>query len=209
MQNVLVFVTTNKKMIGNIFKLFYTLLVITMVYGGYEIYRQGPLMMTFFDLGLKAGQASVVFFTLTLLPGMARRFNLRNPLTSSIQVVRRYFGISVFLLAFFHFVMLRVMPVLLGLVPLFLYQLFEMFGVVALTLLFVMFLTSNDFSVARLGRNWYRLHTVVYLVAWLIFLHIAVRDIRSSWGILIGITALVETVSLLYDYVQKRAVKVV
>jgi len=48
---------------------------------------------------------------------------------------------------------------------------FIMLGMAALTLLVPLALTSNAYSIQRLGRNWTRLHKLVYLIAVLGALH--------------------------------------
>ena len=45
-------------------------------------------------------------------------------------------------------------------------------GATALSILFVMALTSNRFSQKKLKRNWKRLHRLVYLALALILLHV-------------------------------------
>ena len=50
---------------------------------------------------------------------------------------------------------------------------FIMFGMASLLLLVPLALTSNKFSIKRLGRNWSRLHKLVYIVSMLVGLHYA------------------------------------
>jgi DMSO/TMAO reductase YedYZ heme-binding membrane subunit len=68
-----------------------------------------------------------------------------------------------------------------------------------------MFLTSNNLSVKRLGKWWKRLHRVVYIVVWLLVLHTGLQRI-SVWTYFIGVFAVLEIGSLIYNYLKKKQV---
>lgn len=203
---MLPFFTQNKGKIINVFKIFYFLLVVVMVVGGSAIYYKNESHLFFYNLGLYSGRATLVVFVITLLPGIARRFNIRTSLTTILMLFRRYLGISVYLLALLHAVLVRLVSRLTGeisaSVP---YPLFELLGIAALNLLFVMFLTSNDLSVARLGLWWKRIHSLTYVIAWLVFGHVALQNPTSIWSILIGVTAVLEIFSLIKPRPQQSA----
>lgn len=200
-------VLKNKTQIITAFKCFYWLILIIIVLGAYSIATNGSQMPFFYEIGVNAGRASIIFFAITLLPGMMRRFGITNKILTSIMTLRRYFGISVYMLALLHFMIVRfifhVMQYGLMLPQL---MLFEVMGFMALNMLFLLFLTSNNFSVAKLGIWWKRLHSLVYVIVWLIFLHVALMSI-SVWTILIGLTALAEVTSLIFAAYKKNQSK--
>ena len=192
-----------KSQIIAFFKLFYLLLIMVMIVGGYAIYTQNSWYTFFYTLGVYLGRTALVFFCMSLFPGISRRFGIRSPLANSLQLIRRYLGISVFMCASTHFTLVRLMDVASGallLAP----KPFELMGFTALTCLFLLFLTSNDYSVFHLKRWWKRLHSLVYIIAWILFGHIFLQGARDVWLFLITVTAIAETCSWLYFYYRRN-----
>ncbi len=149
-----------------------------------------------YEVGLISGQTAIVIFCIIILPGILRRFGIRNMMTSFIMTIRRQLGITMFLLAFLHYSSIRLFPIVFGGLPLTVPPFFEFMGVSALYALAPLFVTSNDVSVRKLGPWWRRIHSMVYFIVWLIFLHTALQRI-SIWSVLIGIFAIAETASLI------------
>lgn len=134
--------------------------------------RGGVLM----DLGRTMGEYALYLLWVTLIPGILKRFRVKG-LLLDIQIilmgVRRQLGILVFLCASAHFTWQRLFLYLdQGIPGLSMIPTFELLGMLALFLLSFLYLTSNDFSVKRLGRNWGRIHALVYIIIWIIALHV-------------------------------------
>ena len=150
------------------------------------------------------GRAALLVLLVVITPGILGRFNIQIKLTRIITLYRRRLGILVFSLAFTHYHLIS-LPRLTGFEPLkFPYPLFQMFGFYALAILFFMFITSNNFSVRRLGKWWKRLHRVVYMALLFILLHTALQR-TSIWSILAGVFLVLEVTSLAYAYIKGRS----
>src|SRR3989338_1351603 len=116
----------------------------------------------------------------------------RHPFALKALSLQRQIGICVFLFALVH--VLLVLHFALGwdlsllLVP---EAVFVLFGVVAFAILAAMAVTSNDFSVKAMGRNWKRVQMLVYMAILLVLLHfINVGQVFASNGWLVGAVVL-------------------
>lgn len=151
-----------------------------------------------YSVGTLAGQVAVVFFCLSILPGILRRFGVKGMMIAFLTSVRRQVGVSMFLFAFLHYASLRLWPFVFGgMTPVIPPPVFELLGVASLYALAPLFITSNDLSVKKLGVWWRRIHAMVYFVVWLIFAHVALQEFEG-WAIVLGIFALLEAGSLFY-----------
>ncbi|MCR4324641.1 MAG: ferric reductase-like transmembrane domain-containing protein [Candidatus Curtissbacteria bacterium] len=185
--------------------LYLVILFISVGLGTYFEKSVGPYFQTFYDLGRTMGQAAIILLGIVVLPGILGRFGIEIRITRIITVFRRQLGILVFILAFSHFYLVRFMPWVTGLFPFWtVWQLFEYLGAAALSLLFVMFLTSNNYSMRTLGRWWKRTHRIVYVVLWLLVLHTGLQRI-SIWSVFIFIFAALEVASLLYARFKSKS----
>lgn len=152
------------------------------------------------SIGNQAGVLAIILFLVTLLPGIFNRLNwrtqwLKNPLLL-ITLFRRHLGIMMFLLVFIHLSFVQTVPTfvryimtqsvglnapLLPLEKLILLpsalsalpSVFVIFGMIGWLLLLPVWLTSNDYSMKKLGKNWKKIQRLTYLAIWLIFLHVA------------------------------------
>lgn len=153
---------------------------------------------------LLCGKTALIFFIITLSPGIFNRFGIRNRILGIIMIFRRQLGISMFLLAAFHGVTLRLIDAFLDGPP-YKIMLFEWFGIFSVSLLFFLFITSNDLSQARLGKWWYLLHRLVYIIMWLILIHVAMQRL-SLWSILATILVISEMGGIIYSNLKKKSV---
>lgn len=198
---VFLFCVKNKSQVISIFKIVYLVLVIFLLAGSWSIYFQTNLFSFFYSKAILFGQIGLLLYIVTTIPGITRRFNIRHPLIQVVMLFRRYIGITVFLSVLIHYWFQR--GILLLQRGFFLPQtLFEYMGFFAFSLLFLMFLTSNEVSVKRLGRWWGRIHSVTYVVVWLIFLHTVLQCV-SIWSVLAGITAVLQISSHIYKRLKK------
>lgn len=193
----------NRSKIIFVFKLWYLFLVTLFFIGAWSIYNTDDNFIFFYNLARNLGQTALLVYVLTTIPGITKRFKIQHRLIQLIMLFRRYFGITVFLLAFTHFMWLRGISLLQK--GIFSSQLatFELMGASALFLLFWMFLTSNDQSTKFLGPWWKRLHRVTYIIVWFIFLHVALQS-KAPWMWIIGIDAVAQVASHIYNFLQQK-----
>lgn len=83
---------------------------------------------------------------------------------------------------------------------------FIMLGMAAFTLLVPLAITSNGFSIRRLGKNWRRLHRLIYGVAISAGIHfaLATKVISGEQYVYLGVIALLLSYRLFRPIVQRR-----
>ena len=59
-----------------------------------------------------------------------------------------------------------------------------------------------DFLKNRLGKSWYLLHRLVYLIMWLILIHVALQRL-SYWSVLASILVVAEMAGIIYSNLKK------
>jgi sulfoxide reductase heme-binding subunit YedZ len=160
-------------------KLFRTLLFAPVFYWAYLIFFGSLGADPAKNLNHKTGEAALCFLLLNLLVGILLSFSKAIPFawpraSRFLLQERRWLGVITFLFLIFH---------------LFLYWAIEgfeqkgfeqmytknylIFGSLAWLIMLVLAVTSNDFSVRRLGgKKWKNLHRLAYLASALITLHV-------------------------------------
>ena len=193
----------NKARIVRGFIVFYGFLLVFLFVGGRSIYLGDSFSPIFYQWGVWFGRIALLLYCITLIPGMTKRFRLTHKLFSLIRIFRRYIGISVFLFALTHASFVRFIPLLASgvIVP---GPAFQTFGLISLALMFFMFLTSNDFSVNRLGLWWYRLHWVTHIIMITAFFHTLLQRV-SVWSVLIGIIVVAQLASFIVAFNRKSS----
>jgi sulfoxide reductase heme-binding subunit YedZ len=150
------------------------------------------------DYGKSFGTIALLLFVITLIPSIIQRFGLSKQFSLIIKLIlpiRRQIGILMFMAAFTHYLAMKVIPVIQYKLPVYL-PLYQAFGVLAMILTLLMFLTSNTWSARKLKGDWKRLHRVTYIIGWLIFGHVILQDV--SWqSITIGVVMVLEIASLI------------
>lgn len=122
-----------------------------------------------FELSL--GLWTIRFLILTLIVAPVRDYIGWNWLR-----YRRALGLLTFYYAAMHFLVYMVLDQAMDLpavVDDVLKRPFIMFGMGALVLLVALAVTSNNFSIRRMGENWQWLHRLIYIIAALAILHFA------------------------------------
>ncbi len=160
--------------------------------------------IVWYDIGAQAGELALYVFFVTITAGILRRFGLLQPIQQLLMLFRRHLGIMTYLLGVMHWVFVRIaFAAKQGVAPAL--ATFEIPSFIAMQVMFVMFVTSNDWSVKRLGPWWKRLHALIYIVAWLLFFHVALQigEGREKAPIAF-VFAAAELVSLVYDAIKKR-----
>lgn len=156
-------------------------------------------------IGKKVGTVALITFWIVLIPGMMKRFQITGwllPVRTVLMLYRRQIGVTVYVLATTHYWWSRMLPLLSVGADIFTFRTFEIMGVTAITLLTPLFLTSNDWSLKHLGKWWNRIHSLVYIVIWILFLHVALQDL--SWKAFVTlIVAAFELFSLIWAKAQQ------
>lgn len=198
------FSVVNRSRIISYFKILYFFLFLFLLIGGYSIYTVNKQYITFYSWGITWGRTAILLYIVTTIPGITKRFGFQHRLIQIIMLFRRYIGITVFTLGFTHYMFMRGIGVFfkgtLDVIPA---LWFERFASIALLLLLCMFLTSNDISTKKLGTWWGRIHTVTYIIVWLLFLHTFLQRV-SIYSVLIGITAVLQVFSHIFAYQRTR-----
>ena len=141
------------------------------------------------------GRIGLVLYILTTIPGIMRRFGKYYKPVSILMIFRRHIGIMTFM-----FILIHASTQLRGFIPADIFQLARFF---AFLIFLSLFLTSNNWSVGKLGKWWHRIHNLTYIVVWLIFAHVALQRL-SIWSVLIGITSVAQIASHIYAKRKER-----
>jgi len=156
--------------------LFYPLilLIITFIYEEKDKFLKGLGSLAFYLL-----------ITIITIKPVIEILNLKK--LRKYLVFRRELGIITFYTALFHgFYLYSISGYNLNITySLILSNSGLIFGFLALIILFVLFLTSNDYSVKLLKKNWKRIQRLVYLVPFLILLHLIFLDIKEIYKYLV------------------------
>jgi len=189
----------NKRLVFIVTNILYLFLLGIILATTYSIYNDQGIYEYFAIKRAWFGRIALLVLLLVITPGILGRFGIDIKVSRIITLYRRRLGILVFVLAFTHFHIIS-LPRSAGLessmIPI-----FQRLGFMALVLLFFLFVTSNNFSVKRLGKWWKRLHRFVYVVPLLLLFHTAFQRI-SIWSILAGIFFVLELGSFIYAYVK-------
>lgn len=170
------------------------------------------ISLFFYDYNLKlagafSGKFSIWVFWVIAIPGIFQRFRVKNKL-QKIQLFlmkyRRYLGIAMFNFAFIHFMWMRGFDMIrLGIpsnIPL-----YQLFGSLALILITPLFLTSNNFSVKKLGKYWKTLHTLVYPVMFLLVLHTTLQG--RDYALIYGLPSAIILIIQIYSHIYTSKIK--
>ena len=205
LQNYLFMIAAqNGKIIKNLFFILYIILVLILLFSGYKIISAHALDSSLYSLGKKFGELTLLLLGLVVTPGILGRFGIEIKITRIVTVYRRQFGIITFLTALLHFSLVRMFNWLGGILPFSPFPItFEAYGTLALSLMFLLFVTSNDFSKKTLGKLWKVMHRFIYLILWLLVLHVGLQKI-GVWTLFIFGAAIVETFSWIIYFIRKK-----
>src|SRR5258708_170460 len=198
---------SNRKRVLSLFYMMYAAFFLVVPLLSYILVTQPDAYVWITFLGKSAGQLSVLLFFAATYPGILGRFRMRHPLITLGMSFRRHIGISSFLLGLGHALLVYIVPALQTGTFFRALTAYVLFGMVALFIFFLLFVTSNDVSVKLLGPKWKLLHKSVYIAYWIIFLHVMFQKV-GIFAYLIGISATLEMMSLLYDFLKKREITV-
>lgn len=172
---------------NTLIKIWYTLLVSWFVFFLFSV--RSMKVQEWLAWGSFSASVSLVLFWITLLPGILKRFQIAGPflpLRISVMLYRRQLGIGMYVLALTHYWWSRMLPLMAFGGNIWNFSPFELMGVGAFTLLTPVFFTSNEWSVRFFGKFWHTIHALVYIVIWLLFLHVGMQgNSWQSWGTLV------------------------
>ncbi len=187
-------VARKSQLVLKLFPLVYVGFIVAMMVGAYVNLAHSFLFETFYRLGKLCGEAALGLLGVVIVPGILGRLKIEIRISRVITLFRRQLGITVFLLALSHYMLLRLLPIAAGIFPFSLPVGFEVFGSIALFVLFALFVTSNNYSMRKLGLWWKRLHRFVYIAVGVLALHTIFQKI-SPWSIFIGTLFILEIIS--------------
>lgn len=196
-QKLIPFATANRNSIIKLFQLAYLFWILFMSLAVWANLSGSTLAFLIYPIGLKLGTLSALLFIVVTLPGILGRFGMRHPFISLGIMFRRHTGISMFLAGLAHGLIVSTLPNIAMGAPLFPRFGYELFGMLSLAILTPLFLTSNLYSMKRLGKNWKRIHKLIYVAFWFIALHIGMQG-KLPETALIVLTGVLECVSLIY-----------
>lgn len=196
------FFIKNRGHVITVFKLLYFVFLAILLLGG-RVVLLGTSQVSFFSqLAVNFGRLGLVLYILTIIPGMARRFGIQHSLAKLLMVFRRYIGILMYMSVMIHYWLLRGVFMFLQGAP-FQFVPFEFAGTLALFFVLPAFITSNNFSVRKLGVWWKRLQKLTYISIGFIFLHIILQEV-NGWSIAIGIALGLQLASFIYQILNKQ-----
>lgn len=158
--------------------------------------------------GKTVGELAIIMLWVVSLAGILKRFQVTG-LLQDLQIIlmksRRRIGITMFTLGLIHaswvrlflYVQLQYIPKLSD------FTVFELCGILGLTLLFPLFITSNSYSVRTLKKNWHRIHYLIYGTMWLIAIHVSLQG-ELKWAIPTYVIAVLQILSRINEYRLKK-----
>lgn len=177
--------------------------VVAFVFLPYQEPANLQLHLALYEWGARFGVLALGCYILTLLPGIISRLRWQPVLGAMLMPYRRHAGILMFLFVFAHMSFTTSLPGVLGGLGLTI-NTPKLFGLLAMMVLFPLWLTSNDPSQRYLGKKWKFLHRLTYIALLMIFMHLAF--FRKRWAIpTFGILGL-EAVSWLVVWWRGRQV---
>lgn len=199
--NIYHFCISSRKIILTFFKFVYFGAVIFIISALLLAPLNNTALSLFYAMGKSGrffGDASLLLFVLTLLPGIGERVGMKNKFLSIVKIYRKQIGILMYFFALLHFVLSRAIFIR-TLTEFFHFSTFEIMGAASLLILFFLFITSNTASLIRLKLNWYRIHRFIYIGMFSIFLHVALQGL-SVWTVLMGLVLIFQIVSFVIIY---------
>ena len=200
------YVARKSPILIKLFPLVYVGFIVAMIVGAYVNLTHSFLFDIFYKLGKLCGEAALGLLGVVIMPGILGRLKIELKISRVITLFRRQFGITVFLLALAHYLLLRLLPIAAGIFPFSLPVGFEVFGSLALFILFALFVTSNNYSMRKLGPWWKRLHRFVYVAVGILVLHTLFQKV-GLWSIFIGTLFVLEIVSWCAYWLRKKTLE--
>lgn len=161
------------------------------------------------NLNHKAGEIALYYILLNLLLGILIGFKVKFPIKLRFLLLnRRYLGVLSFLVLVFHVFLYFAMESFEAQA---IEQIFTknylVFGSLAFSILLILAITSNDFSVRRLtNKVWKRLHRFIYLASLFFSIHILLIEKADliKYGLILGVLWLLQISRFLFSFWPKK-----
>ncbi len=194
LKDLYLFLAKHQKIVKKIFFIGYIVMV-AMYIAGLWIYPNYPdLRPMFSEIGSKFGEISIVLLLASMTPGILKRLGILRQIESILVIFRRQIGITAFFTAMLHSGFISLISKIStgkSIIPtLFVYN---QTGLAAISIFFLLWAISNDFSMRTLGAVWKLLQRLTYVAALAIMFH--VFDARSSWWMVVGVYLVLEAIS--------------
>lgn len=173
---------------------------------GFYLYTNNfSLYLEFYKLSGTLGKIALYLFLLTLIPGIFQRFKIFLLESASVVLFRRQIGILTYVLALIHSFYISTIPAIVTnkFGPAFMLQ-HEVYGTIAILILFPVWITSNDISQNTLGRFWKTLQRLTYIALIVIFLHVSLTE--TSAAVLAGCVITLEIISWIKVWLNRKVV---
>jgi DMSO/TMAO reductase YedYZ heme-binding membrane subunit len=160
------------------------------------------------EFGALAGKFAIYIFWLIAIPGILKRFGVKNNYFRNIQIVlmnnRRKLGILMFILVLIHYFWSRAFGYILYGPPKQVI-LFEFIGFISMLLLIPLAATSNNWSVKKMKKWWYVLHSLSYIVMILAIFHTSMQGMEYLfyYGIPTIIILIIQIISWIFFWQNK------
>ena len=190
------FLVQHQVLIKNLFFVAYILCFALISFGFYAFNNALELYLLVYSIAGTFGTASLYLFLLCLLPGIFQRFRVFTLPSVSIILFRRQMGILMYCIALLHSFYLSTIPgIMTQNLSIENFPIHSVLGMIALSLLFPVWITSNDFSQKKLGKFWKTVQRMTYIAMLAIFVHVALVTTLSA--ILTAIVLVLELTSWL------------
>lgn len=165
-----------------------------------------PLFTAIASQAARMGRWSFYVFCIAITPGILKRLGFLKQLQITLMLFRRHFGITMFLFAMNHMgFMFFISSVFSGRFKFANLNSMMLWGLASILLLLPLWITSNDWSVKKLGVWWHRIHALIYIAVFTIYMHVGFTNQTLAW---IALTFLIlEIVSYLKYWYEKYVKK--
>lgn len=207
LKDLYLFLAKHQKIVKKIFFIGYIAMVVMYIVGLWVYPNYPSLRPMFGEIGSKFGEISVVLLLASMTPGILKRLGIFRQIESLLLIFRRQIGITAFFTAILHSGFTSLISLIStgkSVIPsLFVYN---QTGFAAISIFFLLWVISNNFSMKMLGGVWKLLQRLTYVAALAIMFH--VFDAQSSWWMPAGVYLVLEAVSwVVFLFRQFRANK--
>lgn len=158
------------------------------------------------------GDIAIILLWIVTIPGILKRFAVTGFL-QKVQIIlmrcRRRLGVLMYLAAMTHYIWMRVFIYFdQGLPTLSEIPTFEIVGFLTLTILFPLFITSNNPSKKFLKDTWQKIHYLIYIAIWFAALHTSLNDTTRfiKFGVPTILIAAVQIASRVREWETKKKI---
>lgn len=154
-----------------------------------QIVRRGEYQEWYLQAGDLAGQLAVGLFILIVLPRIIKGFGVADKLAGVLSEKKFAIGVAMFMTSLLHYMVVKIFPMIqLGRIVPFLP--FELMGFLALQITFLWTLVQNEWVNKKFDRFTKYVHPTVYVLVWLLFLHVGLQGLSITSMVLLIVATL-------------------